>query len=68
METFELQAGLHHISLGSCFFEFVFNVNPRLINPWLINRGVSPLSGEENHFGGTHTPNNGKGLLILGQH
>ena len=36
------------------------NVNPGLINPWLINRKVSPLVGMQTTFGG-NTP------LILGR-
>ena len=43
------------------------NVNPGLINPWLINRGVSPFSGDSSLLEGT-PPKNGTGLLILGQH
>ena len=27
------------------------NVNPGLINPWLINRGVSPFSGDSSLLG-----------------
>ena len=42
-------------------------VNPRLINPWLINRGCPLLVGIH-HFWREHPPNNGTGLLILGQH
>ena len=44
------------------------NVNPALVNPWLINRGVSPFSGDSDHFWRGTPPNNGTGLLILGQH
>ena len=36
------------------------NVNPGLINPWLINRGDSSLL--------EGTPPNGTGLILLGQH
>ena len=32
------------------------NVNPGLINPWLINRGVSPFSGDSDHFWREHPP------------
>ena len=28
---------------------FRINVNPGLIDPWLINRGVSPFSGDSDH-------------------
>ena len=41
----------------------VGNVSPGLINPWLINRGVGVY-----HFWREHPPNDGTGLLILGQH
>ena len=38
------------------------NVNPGLINPWLINRGVSPFSGDSDHFWrGFHPPSSGTG-------
>ena len=30
-----------------------YNVNPGLINPWLINRGVSPFSGDSSLLEGT---------------
>ena len=43
------------------------NVNPGLIIPWLINRRVSPFSGDSSLLEET-PPNNGTGLLILGQH
>ena len=43
------------------------NVNPGLINPRLINRGVSPFSGDSSLLERT-PPNNGRGLLIRGQH
>ena len=42
------------------------NVNPGLITPWLINRGVSPFRGDSDHFWREHPPN-GTGLFILGQ-
>ena len=29
------------------------NVDPGLINPWLINRGVSPFSGDSSLLEGT---------------
>ena len=29
------------------------NVNPGLITPWLINRGVSPFSGDSSLLEGT---------------
>ena len=41
------------------------NVNPGLVNPWLINRGCPLLVG--NHFWREHPPNNGTGSLFLGQ-
>ena len=37
------------------------NANPGSINPWLINRGVSPFSGDSDHFWRVATP------LILGR-
>ena len=37
------------------------NVNPGLINPWLINRGVSPFSGDSDDFWREHPPNSGTG-------
>ena len=43
------------------------NVDRGLINPLLINRGVSPFSGDSDHFWREHPPN-GTSLLILGQH
>ena len=46
---------------------FLSNVDPGLINLWLINRGVSSFSGDSSLLEGT-PPNNGTGLLILGQH
>ena len=46
-----------------------FNVHPGFINPWLIlNRGVSPFSGDSDHFWREHAPDSGTGLLILSQH
>ena len=42
----------------------VGNVNPRSINPWLINRGCLLLVRIQTTFGGT-PPINGTGLLIL---
>ena len=33
-----------------------------------FDRGVSPFSGDSDHFWREHPPNNGTGLLILGQH
>ena len=32
------------------------NVNRGLINPWWINRGVSPFSGDADHFWREHSP------------
>ena len=42
------------------------NVNPGLINLWLMNRGGSPFSGDSSLLEGP--PPSGTGLLILGQH
>ena len=52
------------------------NQNPEKLDPgskykpWLILIGGCPLhfSGDSDHFWGEHPPNNGTGLLILGQH
>ena len=44
------------------------NVNSGLVKPSLIDRGVSPFSGNSDHFWREHPPNKGTGLLILGQH
>ena len=33
-----------------------------------FDRGVSPFSGDSDHFWREHPPNIGTGLLILGQH
>ena len=46
----ELQAGMLRIPLLA---PGVSNVNPGLINPWLINRGVSPFSGDSSLLEGT---------------
>ena len=32
-----------------------------------FDRGVSPFSGDSDHFWREHPPNSGTGLLILGQ-
>ena len=37
------------------------------INPWSINRGVSPFGGDSSLLEGT-PPNNGTDVFILGQH
>ena len=42
------------------------NVNPRLINPWLINRGVSPFSGDSSLLEGTARTGMGRVLLDPG--
>ena len=47
---------------------YQITVDPRLINPWLINGGVFPFSGDSDHFWREHPPNHGTGLLIRGQH
>ena len=49
---------------------FFGNVSPGLINPWWINRGVSAFKWGvmSYHCWREHPPNNGTGLLILGQH
>ena len=41
------------------------NVNPGIINPWLINRGCPFLVGIH-HFWREHPPHNGTGVLTLG--
>ena len=47
----------------------VVNVYPGLINPWLINRGVSPFSGESSQLEGSDTPLiMGRVYYVLGQH
>ena len=43
------------------------NVNPGFINPWLILIGGCPLSLGVVTFGGNNPPNDGTGLLMLGQ-
>ena len=49
-----------------CLRLLVPNDNPGLINPWLINRGVSPFSGDSEHFWREHPPNNGTGFINPG--
>ena len=38
----------------SSTFYYSFHVDPGLINPWLIHRGVSPFSGDSDHFWREH--------------
>ena len=47
--------------------KLLHNVNPGITTPWLINRGVSPFSGDSSLLEGT-PPKNGTGVLIRGQH
>ena len=42
-----------------CSSTLRFNVNPGLLNPWQINRGVSPFSGESSLLEGTPPNNDG---------
>ena len=36
------------------------NANPGLANPWLMNRGVFPFSGDSDHFWREHPLNMGR--------
>ena len=40
----------------------------RINKPWWINRGCPLVVGDSDHFWREYPPNNGTGLLILGQH
>ena len=46
----------HPRAVGNETTSFVGNVNPGLISLWLINRGVSPFSGDSDHFWREHPP------------
>ena len=51
---------------GSCY---PLMLTPDSAEPLLdFDRGVSPFSGDSDHFWREHPSNNGTGLFILGQH
>ena len=54
-------AGCRASTSGFLDVDMAPNVDPGLMNPWLINRGVSPFSGDSGHFWREHPPNNGTG-------
>ena len=49
---------------NTSFFSGGSRINEPLVN---FDWGVSPFRGESDHFWREHPPNNGTGLLILGQ-
>ena len=56
-----------HSFRGPSFFSR--NVNPGEVKPLVdFDWGVSPFSGDSDHFWREHPANSGTGLFILGQH